>query len=150
METWSCYEEISQNNLNILKDLLNLVYLKTILFALLVFSIAVPVTMVSAAESNSTEIMINDSIQMEDSVTVTINPSMTSLKLQLENTANITDLSCPDSDQFLILKHSDDSPACVNYPSKEKLIDRGWGVAIPIDDLADIEQIKIFKQTRET
>ena len=120
------------------------------MFALLVLSIAVPFTMASAAEPNSTEIMVADSIQIKDSVTVTVQPAMTSLKAQLEKTANVTDLSCPDSEQFLMLKQSDESPVCVNFPSKEKLIEWGWGVAIPIDDLADSEQLKIFKKTRET
>ena len=130
--------------------------LKTILFALLVFSIAVPVTLsASGEEPVDAEIMITDNLKIEDSVSVkTSSPmvmaSSNTLKSQLANTTDIIELSCSDSEQFLMLKQSDQSPTCVSFSSKEKLIERGWGSAIPIDDLADIEQIKIFKETRET
>ena len=123
--------------------------LKTVLFALLVFSIAVPVTLTASGEEPvDAEIMITDSLKIEDSVSVKTNSSMVmassnTLKSQLVNITDIIELSCSDSEQFLMLKQSDQSPTCVSFSSKEKLIERGWGIAIPIDDLADIEQIKI-------
>lgn len=130
--------------------------LKTVLFALLVFSIAVPVTLTASGEEPvDAEIMITDNLKIEDSVSVKTNSSMVmassnTLKSQLVNITDIIELSCSDFEQFLMLKQSDQSPTCVSFSSKEKLIERGWGIAIPIDDLADIEQIKIFKETRET
>ena len=130
--------------------------LKTVLFTLFVLSIAVPVTLTASGEEPADkEIMITENLKIEDSVSVKTNSStiMTSsntLKSQLANTTDIIELSCSDSEQFLMLKQSDQSPTCVSFSSKEKLIERGWGIAIPIDDLADIEQIKIFRETRET
>ena len=123
---------------------------------MLVFSIAVPATLTASGEEPvDAEIMITDNLKITDSVSVKTNSSMVmassnTLKSQLVNTTDIIELSCSDSEQFLMLKQSDQFPACVSFSSKEKLIERGWGIAIPIDDLKDIEQIKIFRETRET
>lgn len=102
--------------------------IKTTLFTLLVLSIAVPTTsMVFAAEQNVTA---TDTPAIKDSVEVTKNSSMLSLKVQLEKTTNVDELSCPQSNHVLILKQSDNSPACVKFTSQEKLLERGWGIFI--------------------
>ncbi len=110
---------------------MTLTVIKTTLFALLILSIAVPATLMASAVPLS-EIII----------------SLPSLKVQLEETRIVVKLSCPDSEQFLILKKSGKSPACVNFESKEKLIERGWGISIPKGQLSDVEQFKIFMKAR--
>jgi hypothetical protein len=67
---------------------------------------------------------------MKDSVEVTKSSSVMSLKAQLEKTTSVEELSCPQSNQVLILKQSDNTPACVKFSSQEKLLDRGWGIFI--------------------
>jgi hypothetical protein len=96
------------------------------LFTLLVLSIAVPTTgMAFAVGQNAT-----DAVAMKDSVEVTKSSSVMSLKAQLEKTTSVEELSCPQSNQVLILKQSDNTPACVKFSSQEKLLDRGWGIFI--------------------
>ncbi len=63
-----------------------------------------------------------------------------SLKHQVELGWNIEDFFCHNN-QELILKASDESPACVNPETKEKLLERGWGILTPKDRLYDIETI---------
>ena len=102
--------------------------IKTALFALLVLSIAVPTTsMVFAAEQNVTA---SDTVELKDSVKITKNSSVMSLKAQLEKTTNLEELSCPQSNQVLILKQSSNTPACVKFTSQETLFERGWGIFI--------------------
>ena len=98
--------------------------LKTTLFALLVLSIAVPTSMAFAVEQNATAIGTVE-IKNPD-----IAAEITSLKAQLENTTDVKELSCSQSDYVLILKQSDNSPACVKSSSQDKLIERGWGILI--------------------
>ena len=133
---------------------MTLTVIKTTLFALLILSIAVPATlMASAVESMplKEDLMIPDKIKSEKLGAVPLSEiiiSLPSLKVQLEETRIVVKLSCPDSEQFLILKKSGKSPACVNFESKEKLIERGWGISIPKGQLSDVEQFKIFMKTR--
>ena len=102
--------------------------IQTTLFALLVLSIAVPTTgMAFAAEQNVTA---TDTVAIKDSAEITKNSSVMSLKAQLQETTNVNDLSCPQSNHVLILKQSDNSPACVKFTSQEKLLERGWGTFI--------------------
>lgn len=98
------------------------------LFTLLVLSIAVPTTGMAFATGQN--ITATDTVAMKESVDVTKSSSVMSLKAQLEKTTNIEELSCPQSNQVLILKQSDNTPACVKFTSQEKLLDRGWGIFI--------------------
>ena len=43
--------------------------------------------------------------------------------------------------QMLILKITNESPACVNPETKEKLLERGWAILTPKERLYDIEMI---------
>ena len=103
--------------------------IKTVLFTLLVLSVAVPSSMAFAAEQNVTA---SDTITIKDSVKITTDSSIISLKAQLEKTTNIDELYCPQSNHVLILKQSDNTPACVKSSSQDKLIERGWGILIPV------------------
>ncbi len=115
--------------------------LKTTLFALLVLSIAIPATsMAFALEQNGTAmgtVVIQNSVNGTTMGTVAMdNPvngtttAMTPLKVQLEETTNVEELSCPQSSHVLILKQSDNSPACVTSTTADKLVQRGWGTLI--------------------
>ncbi len=102
--------------------------IQTTLFTLLILSIAVPTTsMVFAAEQNVTA---TDTVEIKDSAKITKNSSVMSLKAQLEKTTNVEELSCPQSNQVLILKQSSNTPACVKFTSQETLFERGWGIFI--------------------
>jgi len=102
--------------------------IQTTLFTLLVLSIAVPISsMAFATEQNVTA---NDTVEVKDSVEITKNSSIMSLKAQLEKTTNVEELSCPQSNQVLILKQSSNTPACVKFTSQETLFERGWGIFI--------------------
>ncbi len=61
-----------------------------------------------------------------------IDTSLYSLKQQIKKGWNIESLFCHD-EQVLILKITDESPACVKLETKTKLIQRGW--AEPLDDI---------------
>ncbi len=126
--------------------------LKTTLFALLVLSIAIPATsMAFALEQNGTAtgtVVIQNSVNgtttgtvaMDNPVNGTTNSTMapvtaittamSPLKVQLEETTNVEELSCPQSSHVLILKQSDNSPACVTSSTGDKLVQRGWGTLI--------------------
>ena len=123
--------------------------LKTTLFALLVLSIAIPATsMAFATEQNATAmgtVVIQNSVNgttmgsvvMDNPVNGTTNSTMapvtgttiamSPLKVQLEETTNVEELSCPQSSHVLILKMYDNSPACVTSTTADKLVERGWG-----------------------
>jgi len=102
--------------------------IKIALFTLLVLSVAVPSSMAFAAEN----VTASDTVAIKDSVKITTDSSIISLKAQLEKTTNIDELYCPQSNHVLILKQSDNSPACVKSSSQDKLIERGWGILIPV------------------
>ena len=64
-----------------------------------------------------------------------------SLKQQIEAWGyDIESFFC-HNDQVLILKVTNDSPACVTPETKEKLLERGWAILTPKDRLYDIEKI---------
>ena len=101
--------------------------LKTTLFTLLVLSIAIPATsMAFALEQNGTAM---GTVVIQNPVNGT-NSTIAPLKVQLEETTNVEELSCPQSSHVLILKQSDNSPACVTSSTGDKLVQRGWGTLI--------------------
>ena len=51
-----------------------------------------------------------------------------SIKQQMKNGVHPKHVLCPE-ELTLILKHSNNSPACVTLETKEKLIERGWGLS---------------------
>lgn len=63
-----------------------------------------------------------------------------SLKQQVKFGWDVESFFCHNN-KVLILKLTDESPACVNPESKEKLLERGWGILTPKDRLYDIENI---------
>jgi len=68
-----------------------------------------------------------------------IDTSSYSLKQQIKEGWDIESLFC-HNDQVLILKITDESPACVNPETKEKLLERGWAILTPKERLYDIEK----------
>ena len=68
-----------------------------------------------------------------------LDTSSFSLKQQIKEGWDMESLFC-HNDQVLILKITDESPACVNPETKEKLLERGWAILTPKDRLYDIEK----------
>jgi len=68
-----------------------------------------------------------------------LDTSSYSLKQQIKEGWDIESLFC-HNDQVLILKITDESPACVNPETKEKLLERGWAILTPKERLYDIEK----------
>ena len=69
-----------------------------------------------------------------------LDTSSYSLKQQIKEGWDIESLFC-HNDQVLILRITNESPACVNPETKEKLLERGWGILTPKERLYDIEKI---------
>jgi len=68
-----------------------------------------------------------------------LDTSSYSLKQQIKEGWDIESLFCHNN-QVLILKITDESPACVNPETKEKLLERGWAILTPKERLYDIEK----------
>jgi len=68
-----------------------------------------------------------------------LDTSSYSLKQQIKEDWDTESLFC-HNDQVLILKITDESPACVNPETKEKLLERGWAILTPKERLYDIEK----------
>ncbi len=68
-----------------------------------------------------------------------LDTSSYSLKQQIKEGWDIESFFC-HNDQVLILKITDESPACVNPETKEKLLERGWAILTPKERLYDIEK----------
>ena len=69
-----------------------------------------------------------------------IDTSSYSLKQQIKEGWDIESFFCHNN-QMLILKITDNSPVCVNFETKEKLLERGWAILTPEERLYDIEKI---------
>ena len=70
---------------------------------------------------------------------IELDTSSYSLKQQIKKGWDIESLFC-HNDQVLILKITNESPACVNLETKEKLLERGWAIPTPKERLYDIEK----------